>query len=401
MDGLRSPNWLRTTLEVLALWTEPPLCPSVGSFLALCRALFCVVLSSPHRSNGPHAVSLLVVTRCRTVMLTASTGSRSLSCCKPLLSNTQGPKGSPSSCSKAWAGTSSSSLHTAHREYEWASVIKPHVTTPPHDTCVAVCRGSVFSFVINVLGAAAFIVGTAALWSNGLIFQLFAQHVAWLFMGIGLTLVLVSLLGCSGAGFHVAGASCFLRPCCLFRCSRRRSLLLMTVFTCVVGAALVGCLWTLLVYEEELAAAGAENETSAMRNSTAAQPDGHWSRALSSLGKQVLKGAFLRGYNACRPTVYNSTMINDADYCGGNSTAATTTTITTTTTTNSTTSTTTTTTTTHVQEGTSKRALSQPTTVDYGSGELSQPTTAADAEVDYAKYCGRPSQVGVGKEVIV
>ena len=240
---------------------------------------------------------------------------------------------------------------------------------------LSLVRGSVFSFIVQGLGVAVAAVGMAAVWSTSLIFQLFSQNLAWIFICVGLALLVVSLLGCSGAGLHVGPSSCFWRPWCLFRCSRRRSLLLATLFTCVVGAVLASCFSAVRVYENELATAGT-NITS--RNST--RPDGQDAlaeptagRTFSSFGKQVVKGAFVHAYGACRPTVYNSTMLNSARYCGGGSNTATTTT--TVTTWNSTTASTTTASTT-----------SATTTVTT--------TTAAGADVDYGKYCGRPSQVG-------
>ena len=240
---------------------------------------------------------------------------------------------------------------------------------------LSLVRGSVFSFIVQGLGVAVAAVGMAAVWSTSLIFQLFSQNLAWIFICVGLALLVVSLLGCSGAGLHVGPSSCFWRPWCLFRCSRRRSLLLATLFTCVVGAVLASCFSAVRVYENELATAGT-NITS--RNST--RPDGQDAlaeptagRTFSSFGKQVVKGAFVHAYGACRPTVYNSTMLNSARYCGGGSNTATTTT--TVTTWNSTTASTTT-----------ASTASATTTVTT--------TTAAGADVDYGKYCGRPSQVG-------
>ena len=240
---------------------------------------------------------------------------------------------------------------------------------------LSLVRGSVFSFIVQGLGVAVAAVGMAAVWSTSLIFQLFSRNLAWIFICVGLALLVVSLLGCSGAGLHVGPSSCFWRPWCLFRCSRRRSLLLATLFTCVVGAVLASCFSAVRVYENELATAGT-NITS--RNST--RPDGQDAlaeptagRTFSSFGKQVVKGAFVHAYGACRPTVYNSTMLNSARYCGGGSNTATTTT--TVTTWNSTTASTTT--------ATTDSATTTVTT-----------TTAAGADVDYGKYCGRPSQVG-------
>lgn len=235
-------------------------------------------------------------------------------------------------------------------------------------------RGSVFSFIALGVGVPVVSLGMASVYfhyGRSMLFQLFPLDLAWIFVCVGLALLVVAHLGCSGAGLHVGSRSCFCRPCCFFRCSRMRSLLLATLFTCLVGAVLVGCFAVVRVYENE-APAG----TNTSRNS--AQPDGQGARAetvaagrtLSSFGKQVVKGAFVHAYSACRPTVYNSTMLNSARYCGGpNSSVTTITTIVTTS--NSTVTTTTVT------------------------SSNSTATATADVDVDYGKYCGRPSQANL------
>ena len=224
-------------------------------------------------------------------------------------------------------------------------------------------HGSVFSFIAQAVGLPVVSLGMASVYfhyGRSMLFQLFSLDLAWIFLCVGLALLVVSLLGYSGAGLHVGPRSCFCRPCCLFRCSRMRSLLLATLFTCLTGAVLVGCFAAVRAYEDEAPA-----RTNTSRNS--AQPDGQDARAetvaagstLSSFGKQVVKGAFVHAYSACRPTVYNSTMLNSARYCGGSNSSVTTITTTVTSTSNST------------------------------------ATATADVDIDYGKYCGGPSQASI------
>ena len=222
---------------------------------------------------------------------------------------------------------------------------------PPSCPC-----GSVFSFIVQGFGIAVAAIGMTAVFSTSLIFQLFSQNLAWIFICVGLAFSVVSLLGCSGAGLHVGPASCFWRPCCLFRCSRRRSLLLATLFTCVLGAVLAGCFSAVRVYEDELAAAGTNTSRNSPRPDALAEPTA--GRTFSSFGKQVVKGAFVHAYGACRPTVYNSTMLNSARYCGNN-------------------------------------AVTTSTASTASTASATTTMTTTTAAVDYGKYCGRPSQVGV------
>lgn len=218
-----------------------------------------------------------------------------------------------------------------------------------------------FSFIAQGVGVPVVSLGMASVYfhyGRSMLFQLFSLHLAWIFLCVGLALLVVSLLGCSGAGLHVGPRSCFFRPCCLFRCSRKRSLLLATLFTCLVGAVLLGCFAAVRVYEDE-APAG----TNTSRNS--AQPEGQDARAEtvaagSSFGKQVVKGAFVHAYSACRPTVYNSTMLNSARYCGGSNSSVTT-----------------------------------NTTSSVTASNSTATTTADGVDVDYGKYCGRPSQANL------
>ena len=76
-----------------------------------------------------------------------------------------------------------------------------------------------FSFIAQGVGLPVVSLGMASVYfhyGRSMLFQLFSLDLAWIFLCVGLALLVVSLLGYSGAGLHVGPRSCYCRPCCLF-----------------------------------------------------------------------------------------------------------------------------------------------------------------------------------------